>query len=278
MKKIKLLILVSLLYPIQLWAADFNVNGIYYNITGENTVEVTNNAPEMGVYSGNVEIPESVVYEEITYSVTGIGQNAFMLCNFLTSIIIPGSVENIESNAFFLCGTLSSVVIPEGVKNIKDGAFSRCNTLISVSIPNTVKNIGNSVFANCTNLNEITVAIENPSIVNYGANIFDAVNTENCILKVPDGTLSAYNTYPWFDFDNIETQDKAPTDISQVNFNTKIYAQNNTIIVENTTVPICIYDLLGNFIVKGENGQFKMPQSGVYIVKTGKSAQKIIVR
>ena len=45
-------------------------------------------------YSGNVVIPESVMYNGKTYSVTSIGSNAFWGCTGLTSL----NSKNIECN------------------------------------------------------------------------------------------------------------------------------------------------------------------------------------
>ncbi len=77
-------------------------------------------------YSGNLVIPESVVYEGNTYSVTSIGNDAFTYCSGLTSVIIPYSVTSIGDNVFEYCRSLSSVNIPNSVTSIGSRAFSYC--------------------------------------------------------------------------------------------------------------------------------------------------------
>ena len=63
-------------------AHDFEVGGIYYNITSTTdfTVEVTYRGSSYyeysNEYSGNVVIPESVTYNGSTCSVTSIGKEA----------------------------------------------------------------------------------------------------------------------------------------------------------------------------------------------------------
>ena len=89
-------------------AHSFEVDGIYYYITNatNKTVEVTYKGSSYSEYSneytGSVVIPESVTYNETTYSVTSIGDNAFYYCFGLTSVTIPNSVTSIGSGAFYV--------------------------------------------------------------------------------------------------------------------------------------------------------------------------------
>ena len=88
-------------------------------------------------YSGNVVIPESVVYEGNTYSVTSIGDNAFYNCGGLTSVTIPNSVTYIGYGVFGYCSGLTSVVIGSSVTRIHNGAFSGTNLKKTIWLTNT---------------------------------------------------------------------------------------------------------------------------------------------
>ena len=139
------------------FAQKFEVDGIYYNITSstDKTVEVKSGTNK---YTGDVVIPESVVYNDVTYSVTSIGSSAFYYCTGLTSIVIPSSVTSIGDNAFEDCRGLTSVEIPSSVTSIGDNAFYDCTGLTSVEIPNSVTSIGNYAFRYCSKLNDVHIS------------------------------------------------------------------------------------------------------------------------
>ena len=101
-----LLFLCLLLTSVYSKAHDFEVDGIYYNITSstDKTVAVTYRGDSYSSYSdeysGSVTIPATVTYSGTTYSVTEIGGYAFGGCTGLTSVNIPNSVTSIGGCAF----------------------------------------------------------------------------------------------------------------------------------------------------------------------------------
>ena len=138
-------------------AHDFEVDGIYYNITSSTdlTVEVTYkgyDSSSYGEYSGYITIPSTVFYSGEQYSVTYIGGFAFNQCVSLTSVTIPESVISIGDYAFYACWDLTSITIPEGVTSIGDYAFSGCSSLTSITIPESVTSIGDYAFSGCSSL------------------------------------------------------------------------------------------------------------------------------
>ena len=155
-------------------AHDFEVGGVYYNITDatNKTVEVTykgdNSSSYVNEYSGSVVIPESVTYSGTIYSVTSIGYRAFSGCSNLTNVEISNSVISIGNYAFSSCSTLTGIEIPNSISSIGDFSFFNCSDLVGVEIPNSVISIGNNAFSGCSSLTSIEIPNSVTSIGDYG--------------------------------------------------------------------------------------------------------------
>lgn len=161
-------IYIFILFYISILSANaqtFTNNGINYNITSSTTVEVGNNAS----FTGDANIPSTVVYNSNNYTITSIANNAFFTCTGVTSITIPNSVTNIGATAFGACTGLTSITIPNSVTNIGNAAFSGCTGLTSVTMPNSITNIKNDTFYNCFSLTSITIP---NSVTNIGNSAF----------------------------------------------------------------------------------------------------------
>ena len=90
-----------LLLPLMANAEAVEIDGIYYNLINKaKLAEVTSGSNQ---YTGNVVIPSSVVYNDITYTVTSIVSSAFYYCRDLNSVTIPNSITSIGSSAFEGC-------------------------------------------------------------------------------------------------------------------------------------------------------------------------------
>ena len=150
-----LLAAVALCSAVTASAYDFVSDGMYYNIlsTTGKTVEVTWGDD---MYEGDIAIPSTVQNEDITYSVTTIGEEAFY-AGYITSVTIPNSVTSIGSKAFSSCIDLTSVAIGDGVKKIGSSAFEDCSSLTSVIIPESVTSIGSYAFYRCSSLTSVTI-------------------------------------------------------------------------------------------------------------------------
>ena len=114
------------------------IGDLYYNLNAtDQTAEVTYELDwDRNNYAGltSANIPASVTYSGTTYSVTSIGNYAFVYCSGLTSVTIPNSVTSIGEGAFAWCSSLTSVTIGNSVTSIGRSAFSGCSSLTSVYI------------------------------------------------------------------------------------------------------------------------------------------------
>jgi hypothetical protein len=155
MKRIFIIFLI-LFVASSVWAYDFEVDGIYYNIITENEVEVTSSEWAARDYYGNIIIPTSIVYNGIMYNVTSIGYEAMYGCSEMTSIVIPNSVKTIDYGAFWSCKGLTSLTIPNSVTKIGGLAFLGCTGLTTMIIPNSVIELGGGAFKEC-NFTSITL-------------------------------------------------------------------------------------------------------------------------
>lgn len=153
--------------------SNFLKNGISYKVISPKNVSVISKDT---IYKGDVEIPNSVEYKGVVYSITSIGTKDYFL-------------ENIVSY-------MPYVYIP-----LAKQAFSYSDKLQSVKVPINVTSIENFSFSNCPNLKAIYIENPNPEKIRIEENTFWGVNFENCILYVSKGAESKFkNSEQWKKF------------------------------------------------------------------------------
>lgn len=165
---------------------------IYYNYSLEDDfVEVTSKPDK---YSGSLIIPETVEYNNITYNVTSIDEQAFYGCYGLTSITIGNNVTSIGDNAFCDCVNLTSITIPNSVISIGNYAFYGCSKLTSVTIGNSVTSIGVEAFSQCYVLTSVTLGNNVTSIGNYAFSNcvkLASITIPNSVTSISDAAFNA---------------------------------------------------------------------------------------
>ncbi len=209
-----LLSMCGILLTSVLTAQTFTFEGLEYWIIDDNSVKVCQQ--DCSAISGTVNIPSAVTYNNNTYSVTAIGDYAFIVCTSLTSVTIPNSITSIGRSAFSGCSGLTSISIPNSVTSIGADVFRSCS-FVSVTIPNSVSSIGSHAFIKCRNLTSVTIPNSITSIDKYtfwGCSSLTSVKCltatppsldssafigvgATCTLTVPCGTIDAYEESDW---------------------------------------------------------------------------------
>lgn len=175
MKRLKEFLMVMLTL-LTLNSSAFNVGGLEYKILPDRCLMII---------GGNMEgsewvIPSTVVYEEKTYTITEIGNNAFQDNMVITKIQLPSTITKIGNEA-----------------------FSGCYNLESVNLPESMENIFNNAFAGCSSLMEVRCEGEEPPF-SFSDNIFSTPTYYFGKLIVPDKALSSYKySRQWLKFKHI---------------------------------------------------------------------------
>lgn len=187
-----LLSLFTMLASLLVNAESVTIDNITYNIIKKAGIaEVTKCNSHT---SGDLVIPNTIIYDEVEFEVKKIINNAFSWCNELTSVTIPENITSIGYSAFYNCSSLvavhcnsiaswcnisfgdedanplyyagklyinnellTEITIPEGIRSIGDYTFINCDSLTTVNIPESVISIGGYAFSGCGNLTSIII-------------------------------------------------------------------------------------------------------------------------
>ena len=163
--------------------------------------------------TGDVIIPDDVI---------SIGDGAFLLCSYLTSVTISDSVTNIGEKAFEFCSKLTSVTIPESVINIGKDAFyytpwletkQKENPVVivnhilidgstctgNITIPSDVICVNHRAFYSCKDLSSVIIPDNVESIGEYafyGCTNLTSVTIKNPNCKLEGSDNSFNNRFP----------------------------------------------------------------------------------
>ena len=306
-------LLAAIVFTGQAWAEDFVVDNLKYTIIDAKKHEVSVGKTETEL-DGNLVIPFEVENDGVKYSVTNIDDYAFMGCRGLTSVTIPNSVIRIGDNAFSYCSGLTEINveggntayssdngvlfdkrketliccpaakqgiydIPTTVRTIGDMAFYGCGKLTAVAIGNSVTSIGHEVFVGCSSLTSITIP---KSVTSMGSTVFADCNPSiYCeVENIPEGWEEGWNN----GFEVIWGYKSTPITESAANA-INIYAHDRTIVVENATDEISVYDAMGRLVCRDAarhvsttgTTTITVNTTGVYIVKVGNTANRVVI-
>ena len=192
-----------------------DIQGLTYTLNNEDKTATVanyyNNTPD-----GVIDIPDTVTKDNIDYTVTAIGNNAFESLN-VSSVFIPATVTSIGPFAFRFCKFLATVTfaedshlksiglgafygteqayprfkeikIPDSVETIGTNAFHNCQDLESITLPASLETIESSAFSSCRKLSEIRLPASLKAIQSY---VFGGCSDLKTVSY--DGSLEQWN-------------------------------------------------------------------------------------
>ena len=257
----------------------FRDNTTIVSVVIPNTVtDIESNAFRNCKNLESVEIPKSVTY---------IGLGPFCESNKLTEIKIDSNNKNFVAVDGVLYTADMRVLIqypsnkadtnftvPYGVETIEYGAFSNCPNLITLTIPSSTTEINWWAICGCSNLRELFIPISVTSIES------DAIRyCKNLTIYCE----APYEPWGWaWDWNYDErpviwnTEMGSAVDESAAT-TVNIYAYGNTIVVENATEDVYVYNAMGGLVTRTTSATITINGTGVYIVKTGNMVKRVMI-
>ncbi|MDE5886661.1 MAG: leucine-rich repeat domain-containing protein [Muribaculaceae bacterium] len=189
--------------------------------------------------SGELILPSHPTDGFTDYTLTSIGNSAFLACYGLTSVTIPNSVTSIGKWAFEECRGLETVTLSENLKTLMEGAFSGCYAIKNVNYKG-----------------------ETP--IEATKDVFDNSVYENATLYVNEGKISSFQEVsPWMYFKNITDKEYSAVD--------EVIADEDGI---DYALPYSVYNLKGQMAGNSIDGLIP----GMYIVRQGSKVKKVVVK
>lgn len=122
---------------------------------------------------------------------TSIGDSAFSYAQGLRGISIPKSITSFASNTFAYCSWTRIITIPSSIAMIPISFMANCLSLASLTVPKSVTSLKGAAFSNCYGLYRLHLRPTTPPTIT--ATSFTNIQSD-CIIYVPKGSLSAYQT------------------------------------------------------------------------------------
>ncbi len=261
-------------------------NGLRYQTINDDTAVQLVKPKSGNTYVGDYVVPTSITsskYGELP--VVAVADNAFAMCDMLTSVILPQSVTSIGNYAFDTCEKLTKVemlgvktighwsfryctslenlVFPEGLLSIGNYSFDHNLKMTVVDLPSSVTNLGGYVFEGNPQITTVICRAIVPPAIKKGYidgeeiyTIFEDTDYGDIELIVPDESIDAYRTtLGWHYFTKI-----TPLTVTGI---------EDIVVAEEVESNAVYYNLLGRVVTNPQKGN-------VHIKKTATKTAKII--
>lgn len=112
-------------------------------------------APDKKCYHKEIYVPETVKYKGETYTITAVGDSAFMGCDELYTLYLPATVHTIGDDAFHDCHQLRTMTLPANLRSMGEYVFASDTTLESVTLPPLLRKVPRGCFVDCYHLSQV---------------------------------------------------------------------------------------------------------------------------
>ncbi len=209
------------------------------------------------------------------------GINAKFDENFIYKI--NNEAKSITTSIYKYIGNGTSVVIPEKVTldgteyiidAIESDAFRGCADLISVTIPNSIESVGSDAFYGCNNVTIYCEASSQPEG-------WKSDWKQETVTVIWSGNENQGGNNEGNENQGGNENNPGTAIAETAADNLQVYAHHNTIIVENATEEICVYNAMGALVgrdaIHRVRAELQVNGAGVYIVKVGNVAKRVMI-
>lgn len=254
-KRMTMSLLSALIFiPATFSASKVEINGLNFNLDSDSgTTELTFQYQEStSNYSAlsAINVPETVEYDGVTYTVTSIGPWALNRVK-TSSISLPATLKSIGKESMAVISNVKELIIPDGVSDIGDNAFMRSDIerlilpdslsslaygvcaemekLKFIRLGKKLSSIGGEAFNYTYNIDTIECHAVNPPVLISGrSSTFTSSVMSSAVLLVPEESINAYSSNSdWKSFNNIRVLEDPKEDIENDSFLKFIFNDND---------------------------------------------------
>lgn len=211
-------------------------------------------------------------------------------------LIIPGYAYNEETpykvveigESSFIVTDITSLVVPNTVTRIGDMAFMGCYELETVDLPASLTHIGADAFCYDESVSTLVCrAVMPPECGDYALYMCDDDGAYNSDLKVyvPDDSMEDYMSdaagdewyWLWWYYAPLSEYTGPTPEIPEEPQPEDPDAGVSSVIDVN--IPVAVYDIYGRKVADNVSAnEVRSLNKGLYIMRQGKNASKVIVR
>lgn len=260
-----ILTLPALLFSMWASALTTEVGGTTYELNADGTATaLCANRKEI---ESELQLPATISAGGRDYRLTALGRNCFKEFGRLTSVFVPEGVTSIGDSCFYQCSALKKVALPASLRQIGESAFENVWLTSITCKATTPPLLKDNTFA------PDIVWVQDPGPTHFVGHLEPR---ESIDTYVPAEAVDAYKGADvWKTTANIlplaSGTESAPSS------NITITTGKGTISISGADCGSCIrlFNALGKPV--GTGTFFTVP-AGIYVLKAGGKAHKVVVR